>query len=58
MAYFLREKLYNPTNLSQVIKTVFSNGNPNVSKNDKADQIKKSILHVEFMYNELKGDYK
>lgn len=58
MTSFLKEKIYNPNTLSVIIKNVFSNNNPNVSKSDKAEQIKKSILHVEYMFNELKADYK
>ena len=58
MAFFLKEKFYNPNNLSVMIKNVFSSSNPNVSRADKADQIKKSILHVEYMFSELKADYK
>ena len=58
MTSFLKEKTYNPNTLSVIIKHVFSNSNFNVSKADKAEQIKKSILHVEYMFNELTADYK
>jgi len=57
MEFFLKEKSYNPNNLSLHIKSVFSVGSKNFSKNDQAEQIKKSISQVELMYNELKSDY-
>jgi hypothetical protein len=57
MKYFLNEKIYNPNNLSLLIKSVFTNVNKYSEKSDKNEQIEKSILHIEYMYDELKGDY-
>lgn len=63
MKNFLKEKIFSPANLSQIIKSVFQTGNNNYNKKNeaasvgKAEQIKKSILQVELIYNELKSDY-
>lgn len=50
---FLNLKNYYPCELGRIIKTS-QKGKLNLEKNE---QIKKTILNIEFMYNELKNNF-